>query len=238
MVWGEAYGKKSGAVVNVSGGGSGIGLKALIAKTVDVANSSREIKKEEQEQATKNGVTPVETIVGWDGIAVVVHPENTVKQLTLAQLAGIYTGNIKDWKEVGGKAGAIVAAGREPVSGTYVFFKEHVLLKGTDYASTVLALNSNQAIVSEIAGNTSAIGYVGLGFVTPKVRALPVAKDAAGKAVEPSTATVVDKTYPISRPLLVYTNGQPAGEVKGYIDFVLSPEGQKILEDNEFVPVK
>lgn len=240
QAWAEAFIEKTGIMVTVTGGGSGTGIAAMINGKTDICQASRPMKSEEILAARERGISPTPIITAWDGIAVIVNPKNAAKKLTTAQLAKIYTGEIANWKEVGGPDAKIVLLGREVNSGTYVFFKEHVLqgYKSTaDYAKSMLMLPSNQAIVDEVATNPRAVGYVGLGYVDPK-RVDPLAISSDGKKfVEPAVATVKNKTYPISRPLYWYTNGKPAGNIKKIVDFVLGKDGQKIVADMDFVPL-
>ncbi|MEI6501650.1 MAG: phosphate ABC transporter substrate-binding protein [Armatimonadota bacterium] len=242
QAWAEAFGAAKGAQVAVTGGGSGTGIAALLNSTCDIAESSRKMEGEELTQAKAKGITPKETIVAMDGLAVVVNPTNPVSKLTLDQLAGIFTGTIKNWKEVGGKDSAIVLLSREVNSGTHVYFKEHVLRKNKkdgkeEFAPSALLQPSSQSIADEVAQNPKAIGYYGMGYLSKEQKAIAVAKTSAGPYVLPTMQTVTDGTYSISRPLMFYTNGEPTGLVKEYMDYVLSPEGQKIVEEQEFVPV-
>jgi phosphate transport system substrate-binding protein len=244
QAWSEAFmTKNQDAFVAVTGGGSGTGLAALINGSCDIAASSREIKKEEIGLAEKKNIHPKEFKVALDGLAVAVHPENPISKLSLGQLADIFTGKIKNWNEVGGKDSKIVILSREVNSGTHVYFKEHVLRKGDpkskeEFSPEALLMPSSQAIVDEIAQNPSAIGYFGMGYIGKKNKALSVAKDASGEAVYPTVDNVVSNKYPISRPLFVYTNGEPQGKVKAFVDFILSDDGQAIVPQIDFVPIK
>jgi phosphate transport system substrate-binding protein len=241
QAWAQIF-KQQNPLVNLSvtGGGTGTGFAALVNKTTDIAQASREIKPEEEAAATKNGVDPVATKVALDGIAVVVNSANPVAKLTFKQLSDIYTGKVTDWKSVGGKPGKIVLLSRESNSGTYSFFLEKVIQsqgKSLKYSASALLLPSTQAIVDEVAKNPAAIGYVGLGYLSAKVKDVPVSKDATSPALRPSIATVRDGSYPISRPLYVYTNGQPAGVTRAFVDFLLSKQGQDIVKQMDFVPL-
>ena len=244
QAWAEAFMKIEPKIsVAVTGGGSGTGIASLLAKTCDIAECSRELKAEEIALGKQKGFEPRQIIVALDGLAVIVHPANPVSRLTLGQLAQIFTGSIRDWKDVDGTPGPIVVLSREVNSGTHVYFKEHVLRRGKvdgkeEFAPDALLLPSSQAIADEVAQNPAAIGYYGMGYVTSKQKAVAVALDAAAPYVEPTIANVLAKTYPISRPLLFVTHGQPQGPVDRFIDFVLSPEGQKIVSRLDFVPVK
>jgi len=242
QAWAEAFSRKTGVQVAVTGGGSGTGIAALLNGTCDIAECSRKMEPEEYELAKKKGITPKEFVVGMDGLAVVVHPSNPVEKLTLDQLAAIFTGKVRNWKEVGGTEGEIVILSREVNSGTHVYFKEHVLCKGkkdcsAEFADSALLMPSSQAIADEVAQNPRAIGYFGMGYLTDKQKAVAVAAKPEGPFFKPTVENVVSGKYPISRPLLFYTNGEPSGLVKQYIDFVLSPEGQKIVAEQDFVPV-
>jgi phosphate transport system substrate-binding protein len=243
QAWAEAFMKKSPEVsVAVTGGGSGTGFAALINGTTDVAEASRAIKPEEIAQAKQNKIDPKEFKVALDGIAVVVNPKNKIDSLTVDQLADIFTCKIKDWKEVGGEPGKIVILSREVNSGTHVYFKEHVLNKGdskgaVEFSKDALMMPSSQAIADEVAQNPAAIGYYGVGYISAKQKALGIAAKAGDKFIKPSVETVVSGVYPISRPLFMYTKGEPAGAVKQLMDFVLSPDGQKVVSDAGFVPL-
>lgn len=244
QAWAEAFMEKNpGYFVAVTGGGSGTGISALISGTCDITMSSRDIKEKEITLANKKGINPSEIKVALDGLAVVVNPKNPVSKLTTDQLAGIFTGKITDWKDVGGAGGTIVILSREVNSGTHVYFKEHVLKKNDlnskeEFAPSALLLSSSQAIADEVAGNPVTIGYYGMGYISARQKPVAIAKDENSEYVEPTIKNVVDGKYPISRPLLLYTNGEPQGLVKKFIDFCLSKEGQEIVLKTDFVPVK
>ncbi len=241
--WAEKYMQLNlGDLVAVTGGGSGTGISSLISGTCDIANASRTIKNKEIALAKQRGINPYEIKVGLDGLAVVVNPRNPATKLTLQQLADIFTGRISNWKELGGKDGKIVILSREVNSGTHVYFKEHVLRKGDpngkeEFAASALMLPSSQAIADEVAQNPAAIGYYGMGYISSKQRAIAVAKDEKSEYIEPTINNVINGKYPISRPLLIYTNGQPQGLVKKFVDFCLSKEGQEIVLKTDFVPI-
>ena len=244
QAWAEEYMKKQpGSFIAVTGGGSGTGFAALINGTCDIAVSSREIKPKEIELAQKKGVTPKEFKVALDGLAVAVNRQNPVSQLTTDQLAGIFTGKITNWKEVGGADSHIVLLSREVNSGTHVYFKEHILRKN-DAASTeefspdALLLPSSQAIADEIVQNPAAIGYYGMGYLNDTQKAVAVAPDASSEYVQPAVENVKSGRYPISRPLYVYTNGEPSSDARGFLDYILSPEGQAIVTQIDFVPIQ
>ncbi len=244
LAWAEAYGAAHPeARVSVTGGGSGTGLAALINGTVDIANASRAIKDEERKSAQANGIEPMEFIVARDAIAIIVNPHNPVSQLTLPQLAAIYSGQITNWREVGGENRPLVLLSRETNSGTHVYFLEHVLRLGdskdkTLFSPDTLLMPSSEGISAEIRQNPNAIGYDGLGYVTSDMKTVTVAATEGGAYVLPTIATVNDKTYPIARDLYMYTHGEPTGVVKDYLDWVLGPEAQQIVAELGFVPVK
>jgi len=243
QAWAEKYMEKDSAnFVAVTGGGSGTGLSSLISGTCDIAMSSRNIKEKEIALAKQKGVNPNEIKVALDGLAVVVNPNNPVSQLTVDQLAAIFTGKVTNWKEVGGKDGKIVLLSREVNSGTHVYFKEHVLRRNDpasreEFAASALMLPSSQAIADEVATNPAAIGYYGMGYISKKQKALNIAKDEKSVFEAPTIENVVNGKYPISRPLFLYTNGTPTGLVKQFVDFTLSKDGQEIVLKTDFVPI-
>lgn len=232
QAWSEKYtAENPGVSITVTGGGTGTGIASLINGTVDFANASREMKDEENQQSTDAGVDPVETEVAKDGIAVLLNPGNTVEELSLDQLGKIYRGEIENWKEVGGADAPIVLLGRDTSSGTYEYFKEAVVGKESEYAKSMKNLQSSQAIVEEVAKNPKAIGYVGIGYVNDKTKVARVDGVAA------SIDTVLDGSYVLSRGLYMYSNGQPEGAQKAYIDWILSDAGQAVVTDQGFVPL-
>ena len=243
QAWAERYMQENlGDFVAVTGGGSGTGFSSLISGTCDIALSSRNIKEKEVALAKQKGINPFQIKVAMDGLSVVVNPKNAVMKLTVEQLAGIFTGKISNWKEVGGINLKIVILSREVNSGTHVYFKEHVLRKGDpnskeEFAPGALLLSSSQAIADEVAQNPSAIGYYGMGYISSKQKPIMVAKDEKSEYETPSIENVVNGKYPISRPLFLYTNGQPQGLVKKFVDFCLSKEGQDIVVKTDFVPI-
>ena len=244
QAWAEEFSKANpGVNAAVTGGGSGTGIAAMIAGTTDIAISSRTMKEKEINKAKQNGIEPFEIKAALDGLAVVAHPSNPVSQLTIDQLADIFTGKIKNWKEVGGNNLQIVILSREINSGTHVYFKEHVLRKGDEksveeFSPMALLMSSSQAIAEEVSQNPNAIGYYGMGYISQKQKVISVAKDANSPYIGPVMENVQDNSYPISRPLLLYTKGQPQGIVKAFVDFALSAEGQEIVKKTDFVPVK
>jgi len=242
LAWAEKYQTDHTDIrISVTGGGSGTGIAALINKTVDIANASRQIKSEEIDQAKSNGVDPVEHVIARDAIAVIVNPENPVSQLTLKQISDIYSGQITNWKEVGGDDRPIVRLSRETNSGTHVYFLETVLRLSsktdkTLFSMDTLLLPSSEGIIAEVRQNPNAIGYDGLGYVPKDLKMIAIAKEAGGAYILPSIKTVNDKTYAVARDLYMYTNGEPTGAVKDYLDWILSPEAQQIVADLGFVP--
>lgn len=242
LAWAETYQVEHPDVrISVTGGGSGTGIAALINGTVDIANASRKIKQEELEQAQSNGIEPVEHIIARDAIAVIVNPENPVSQLTLKQISDIYSGKINNWSVVGGEDRPIVRLSRETNSGTHVYFLETVLRLGdsddkTLFSTDTLLLPSSEGIIAEVRQNPNAIGYDGLGYVPDDLKVIAIAKEPGEPYVLPSIATVNDKSYPIARDLYMYTDGEPTGIVRDYLDWILSPEAQEIVVELGFVP--
>lgn len=227
----EAHMKANpGVNISLSGTGSGDGIKALIDKTTDIANSSRPIRSSELEMARKAGVYPQEFIVGIDAIAPIVHPSNPVQNLTIDQLSQIYQGRIRNWKEVGGENRPIVIVSRDSSSGTYESWSELVLKKARVAPQAQLQASSG-AVVQTTSGNPNAIAYVGLGYLNPSVKTVNV------DGVQPSIETAMTGAFPIARPLYMYTDGVPVGATARYLRFVLSPEGQKLVAETGFVPV-
>jgi phosphate transport system substrate-binding protein len=243
LAWAEEYQNLHPDIeISVTGGGSGTGFTALINGTVDIANASRQIKPEEIQQAQKNGFEPVEFTVANDAIAVIVNPANPVSQLTLEQVSKIFQGLINNWQEVGGENRPIVRLSRETNSGTHVYFLESVIRLGDSksknlFSTNTLLLPSSEGIIAEVRDNPNAIGYDGLGYVTAEVKMVGLAKKFTDPYVLPSAATVTDKTYLISRGLYMYTHGQPSGALKDYLDWIISPEAQKITVQLGFVPL-
>jgi phosphate transport system substrate-binding protein len=243
LAWAEKYQDEHPEVrISVTGGGSGTGIASLVNGTVDIANASRQIKQEEIDQAKANGVDPVEHVIARDAIAVIVNPENPVSELTLKQISDIYSGKISNWQEVGGEDRPIVRLSRETNSGTHVYFLETVLRLGrskdkTLFSMDTLLLPSSEGIVAEVRQNPNAIGYDGLGYVPKDLKMIAIAKEAGGAYVLPSIPTVNDKSYPIARDLYMYTNGEPTGAVKQYLDWIMSEAAQQIVADLGFVPV-
>jgi phosphate transport system substrate-binding protein len=227
----EAFMKKNPVVqISLSGGGSGEGIKALIDKTADIANSSREIKAKEIELAKSKGVNTVEHVVAFDAIIPVVHPKNKVKNLSIDQLSQIYQGKITNWKEVGGDDLRIVVISRDSSSGTFESW-DHFVMKKAKVTPRAQMLASNGAIVTAIAQNRYAIGYLGIGYLDKSVKPLQV------NGITATIQTALSKEYPFSRELYMYTDGNAAGDVAKYLSFVKSAEGQKIVVKEGFVPL-
>ncbi|MCG3139236.1 MAG: Phosphate-binding protein PstS [Anaerolineae bacterium] len=241
LAWAEEYMRLHPDVrLSVTGGGSGTGIAAMINGTVDLANASREMKPEELDAARQNGRAPQEFVVARDAITVVVHPSNPVNGLTRQQLADIYTGKITNWRAVGGADRPIVLLSRESNSGTYVYFLENVIRQGDAqsqllFSPETLLMPSSEGISAEVRQNPNAIGYDGLGYVTPDQKTLGIARDDASEFVLPSVETVNTGAYPIARPLYMYTVGEPQGAVKAYLDWVLN-QGQALIAPLGFVP--
>ncbi|MDZ4170112.1 MAG: phosphate ABC transporter substrate-binding protein [Coriobacteriia bacterium] len=232
QAWAEVFQTENpGVMIAIKGGGSGTGIAALINGTIDFANASRQIKDEEKAEAEGKGITSFEIEVAKDGIAVVVNPGNGVTGMTLDQLGKIYRGEITNWKDVGGTDAPIVLLSRDSSSGTYEYFKEEVVGEDNEYAKEAKLLSSTQAIIDETKNNPNAIGYVGLGYLTPDVKVIEI--DGVAASVE----TALDGSYVLSRGLYMYSNGEPADVMKAYIDWILGPGGQQIVTDQGFVPV-
>jgi len=243
QAWAEQFKKKNpGADITVTGGGSGQGITGLINGTCDIADSSRPAKSKEKEQGKAKNVEITETEVARDGITIVVHPSNPIKSLTLTQLGDIYKGKINNWNEVGGPDLKIVPSGRDTASGTYAYFQEDVLGK-EKYRADMISTPSNNAIANNVAGQQGGIGYIGVAYATEftkagKVKEVPIAFKTGETAVLPTPENILDGKYPISRALYNYTNGAPSGLAKSYLDYVVSPDGQKIVKDQGFVTLK
>jgi phosphate transport system substrate-binding protein len=244
LAWAEKYHELFLDVeISVTGGGSGTGIAALINGNVDIANASRKIKTEEIQQAEVNGVDPVEFIVARDAIAIIVNLNNPVDQLTIQQLSDIYSGKINNWSEIGGEDRVIVRLSRETNSGTHVFFLENVIRLGdidntTIFSSDTLLLPSSEGITAETRDNPNAIGYDGLGYVTPEVKVIAIAPDPSSPYVLPSAESVNLGQYPIARDLYMYTNNQPTGVIKDYIKWIMTAEAQAIVSQLGFVPIR
>jgi len=243
LAWAESYQDSHPEVrISVTGGGSGTGIAALINASVDIANASRKIKPEERTRAEANGVLPVEFVIARDAIAIIVNHENPVDHLSIDQISDIYSGAVNNWMQVGGEDRPIVRLSRETNSGTHVYFLEQVLRGGdknnrTLFSTDTLLLPSSEGISAEIRQNPNAIGYDGLGYVTEDLKVIAVSLDATGPFVLPSPETVDSEQYPIARDLYMYTAGEPTGEIKAYLDWILSSEAQRIVSELGFVPI-
>ena len=224
------------ARVTVTGGGSGVGISALLDETTDIAMASRGIKFSEKMKAKAAGEELEEIPVAYDALAVVVHPSNPVKQLTRRQLEDIFRGKITNWKQVGGDDRKIVVYSREPSSGTYEFFKESVL-KNKNYMASSLSMPATGAIIQSVSQTKGAIGYVGLAYVSPRVKTLSVSYDGKHYAA-PTVENATNKTYPIVRPLYYYYNVKKKAEIDPLVQYILSPDGQDIIKKSGYIPVK
>jgi phosphate transport system substrate-binding protein len=237
----EEYRKtKPDVQINVAGGGSGTGFTAIVDGTCDIADASRKIKDEEVKKCQEKGFEPVENIVGYDGICVIVNKANPIEKLTIDQLSDLFVGQTPDWKALGGK-GEVVLLSRDSTSGTYEYFKEHVIQKGDkkstrDFAAAAQRLQSNEQIRDQVASTENAIGYIGMGYLNDSVKAVPIV-DKNGKPVLPNTETVRSGDYPISRPLFMYTRKDAPAAITEYIEWIKT-EGQKTVEKQGFVPLK
>ncbi len=243
LAWAERYQEVKPEVrLSVTGGGSGTGIAALINGTVDIANASRRIKPEEIESAKANGSDPVEFIIARDAIAVIVHVDNPVDELTLQQISDIYSGKLNNWSQLGGEDRPIVRLSRETNSGTHVYFLEEVLRLGekenkTLFSTDTLLLPSSEGIGAEIRLNPNAIGYDGLGYVTHEMKVIAVAREEGGEYINPSAESVNNGKYPIARDLYMYTNGEPEGVILEYLDWIMASEAQEIVMKLGFVPI-
>lgn len=222
--------------ITVVGGGSGVGIAAIIDGTTDIAMASREIKAKEKRQARQGGVAVKENIIARDALSVIVHPSNPISKLSIKQLEKIFTGEFITWKDVGGAPKPIVVYSRDSSSGTYAFFKERVL-SNREYTPAALLQPSNGAIVQAVSQTEGAVGYVGLAYLTDEIKALAVSENNA-VYVAPSPETAATGEYPVTRPLYMYTNGAPKGLVKQFLDFILSAEGTKIVTEVGYIPVQ
>ena len=223
------------ARIAVTGGGSGVGIASLINKTADIAMASRNIKSSEVEALKKQGVAVEEIVLGYDGITVIINHNNHIKNLDKKTLAGIFAGEITNWKELGGDDAKIVVLSRDSSSGTHAYFKEEILRGGdsksvVEYGQDTLYMPSNQAILQEVAKSKYAIGYIGMGYMNDTVDSLAV------DGVKPTFETVADKTYPIAREVFWYVDSARDGVTKEVVDFAVSDKGQEIVKEEGFVP--
>ena len=245
QAWAEAYAQiNPNVAVAVTGGGSGTGIAALIGGSVDIASSSRSMKEEEFEMANERGVVPNELIVGYDAIAIYIHPDNPIDRFTLGQLADIYgeNGTAESWSQLGitvpgCSSDEIVRVSRQNSSGTYVYFQEAILGE-SDLRLGSRDMAGSSEVVDLVEKTACAIGYSGLAYATEEVKVPCLMMEDGGNCIAPSTTSAVDGTYPIARPLFMYTNGQPEGVTKDYIDWILSDEGQCIILNKGYAPVR
>jgi phosphate transport system substrate-binding protein len=244
QAWAEAYVHADTAVdLEVSGGGSGVGIAALIRGTIDLASASRNMKPEEVEQARAHtGKQPKEFVVGYDALAIYVHRENPIETISIEQLARIYEENstVSKWSQIGvvldGGDDEVVRISRQSSSGTYEFFREHVL-NNRDFMLGSRDMNGSKEVVELVGHTKTAIGYSGMGYATDDIKMLRVTSEDGKPAAAPSIENVHNKSYPLARPLLVYTLGEPEGATKRFIDWILSDEGQRLVEESGYVPV-
>jgi phosphate transport system substrate-binding protein len=236
--WAEEYMKKNpGTAIQVTGGGSGTGISALINGTTDICQSSRPMKSTEKEKLRERyATTGAEIPVARDGLSVYLNASNPINELTMDQLKQIYTGKITNWKDVGGPDGKIIPYSRENSSGTYVFFKEHVL-QNADYTPRAQAMPGTAAVVNAVGKEKLSIGYGGAAYAKG-IKILKVKKDAGSPAIAPDKATVVAGTYPLSRPLFFYLRNKPAGDLKSFVDWVLAADGQAVVDKVGYFPIK
>ncbi len=234
--WAEEYMKENpGVVIQVAGGGSGTGIAALLNGSTDICEASRDMKEKEYAQAKAKGITPYRVSVALDGISVYLNESNPVKELSFAQLKGIYTGAITNWKEVGGNDARIILYGRENNSGTYAFFKEEVLDE-EDYSEYTQTLPGTAAVVNAVSKDDNGIGYGGIAWAKG-VKDAAIRKTDDSKAIMPTMETVSNGTYPISRDLYWFFNGKPTGQLKALVNWALSEQGQKIAEEMDYIPL-
>ena len=245
QAWAEAYPEVNPEVaVAVSGGGSGTGIAAMINGTVDIANASRSMKDKELKLAEKNGQNPVEHVVGYDALAVFIHKDNPVKSMSLAQLKDIYArgSKVTKWSDMGitvpGCKDEIVVVSRQNNSGTYAYFQKTVLGKGGKYRQGTLDMHGSKDVADLVEKTPCAIGYSGLAYATDHLKMVCIATDGADACVSPSVETASDRSYPIARPLFMYTNGEPQGAIKEYMDWIMSDTGQCILVKKGYAPVR
>jgi phosphate transport system substrate-binding protein len=245
QAWAEAYRDVNPSVaVAVTGGGSGTGISAMINGTVDIANASRRMRDSELEAARANGQDPIEFVVGYDALAVFLHHDNPIAEMTLGQLAEIYGegGSLETWDQLGVSvpgcpSGEIVRVSRQNNSGTYVYFQEAVLGE-VEFKLGSRDMHGSKDVVELVQNTPCAIGYSGLAYATPEVKMPAVSADEGAAFVAPSVATAIDQTYPIARPLFMYTVGQPEGAVGAYMEWILGDVGQCIIQDQGYAPVR
>ncbi len=252
QAWAEECGKRNPEVaVAVSGGGSGTGIAAMINGTVDIANASRKMKNKEKDLAKKRGQNPIEHVVGYDALAVFLHHDNPINDMTIQEIADIFgragKGTVKKtvmkWGDMGVtvpgcKSGKVVAVSRQNNSGTYAYFKKAVLGKKGKFRQGTLDMHGSKDVVDLVEKTPCAIGYSGLAYATDHIKMACIVGKDGGDCVNPSTATAIDGSYPIARPLFMYTSGEPTGKTKEYLDWILSDAGQCIILDKGYAPVR
>ncbi len=246
QAWAEEYQNVDSSVaIAVSGGGSGTGIAAMINGTVDIANASRSMKQKEIDLAKSKGQNPIEHVVGYDALAVFLHKDNPADEMSIAQLAEIFgeEGETDNWEQIGlsvdgCKGNEIVVVSRQNNSGTYAYFRQAVLGGKRDYRMGTLDMHGSKDVVELVEKTPCAIGYSGLAYATDHVKMACVTMEDGGTCVNPTVETASDGTYPIARPLLMYTNGEPTGKIKEYLDFILSDAGQCIIQEKGYAPVR
>jgi len=246
QAWAEAYQKvNSDVAVAVTGGGSGTGIAAMINGTVDIANASRAMKQKELDLAKSKGQNPIEHTVGFDALAVFLHKDNPIDSLKVSELAEMYgeEGETESWSDIGievpgCKGQEMILVSRQNNSGTYAYFRTAVLGKKRDYKMGTRDMHGSKDVVDLVEKTPCAIGYSGLAYANDHVKLACISKDGGESCVLPSVKTASDGSYPIARPLLMYTNGEPTGEIKAYLDFILSDEGQCIIAKKGYAPVR
>jgi phosphate transport system substrate-binding protein len=246
QTWAEAYKTvEPNVAVAVSGGGSGTGVSALLNGTVDIANSSRPLKDKELELAKKKGIAPKEHIVGYDALAIFLHKENPLEKIAVTQLAEIYgeNGTITKWSQLGVQmpgcpSDEIIVVSRQNNSGTYEYFKEHILGEKRDFRLGTKDMHGSKDVGDLVAKTPCAIGYSGLAYLEPHVKAPCISPTEGGVCVAPSMASAIDRSYPVARPLFMYTNGEPTGAVKAYLDWIVSDKGQCIIQEKGYAPIR
>ncbi len=246
QAWAEAYKEVNpNMAVAVTGGGSGTGIAAMVNGTVDLANASRKMKERELESARANGIEPVEHVVGYDALAVYLHHDNPMGEISLAQLADIYgeNGTMESWSQLGVEvpgcgSDEIIRVSRQNNSGTYVYFKETVLGKEGEYKLGSRDMHGSKDVVDLVHNTPCAIGYSGLAYATDDIKLPCVIAAEGGDCVAPSVETAIDQSFPIARPLFMYTAGEPEGAVKEYLDWIMSDDGQCIIFDKGYAPAR
>jgi phosphate transport system substrate-binding protein len=246
QAWAEEYGQvNSNVAVAVTGGGSGTGISAMINGTVDIANASRQMRESEIEAARARGIEPIEFVVGYDALAVFLHQDNPIDAFTIQQLAEIYGEGsaVESWSEMGVtipgcSSGEIVRVSRQNNSGTYAYFREAVLGQEREYKLGSRDMHGSKDVVDLVENTPCAIGYSGFAYATDHIKMPCISTGEGNECVAPSVETAVDQSYPIARPLFMYTAGQPDGAIKEYMDWILSDVGQCIILDKGYAPVR